>query len=212
METKMTLIEKISKIQKTLKAPKGQFNKFGKYNYRSCEDILEALKPLLNENKLMLTISDEIIKVESKDEKIFKETKDDYGKTSSLVFGGDRFYIKATATITDGETSISTSALAREADDKKGMDNSQLTGATSSYARKYALNGLFLIDDTEDSDDTNDQIVNDEEMQRIQQEVNEKKTDKELGEYYLANKDTVRNKAFFNKIVVAKKATFTPKP
>ena len=122
----MNLVEKVSAIQAELKAPKNQFNKFGGYKYRSCEDILEAVKPLLD--GLMLTVSDEIIML------------------------GDRFYIKATATITDGSNSVSNSALAREALTKKGMDESQITGTASSYARKYALNGLFLIDDTKDAD------------------------------------------------------------
>lgn len=119
-------IEKVAKIQLTLKAPKSQFNKFGKYNYRSCEDIMEGVKPLLN--GLLLTVSDEM----------------------ELV--GDRIYVKATATITDGENSVKNSAFARESLTKKGMDDSQITGTASSYARKYALNGLFCIDDTKDAD------------------------------------------------------------
>lgn len=124
----MEFIEKIVAIQSELKAPKGQYNSFGKYNYRSCEDILEGVKPLLAKHSLVLTIQDGI----------------------ELI--GDRYYVKATATITDGKESISTSAYARESLDKKGMDASQVTGATSSYARKYALNGLLCIDDTKDAD------------------------------------------------------------
>lgn len=124
----MEFIEKIVAIQSELKAPKGQYNSFGKYNYRSCEDILEGVKPLLAKYGLVLTIQDSI----------------------DLI--GDRFYVKATATITDGKDEISTSAYARESLDKKGMDASQVTGATSSYARKYALNGLLAIDDTKDAD------------------------------------------------------------
>ena len=124
----MEFIEKIVAIQSELKAPKGQYNSFGKYNYRSCEDILEGVKPLLAKHGLVLTIQDSI----------------------NLI--GDRFYVKATATITDGKDEISTSAYARESLDKKGMDASQVTGATSSYARKYALNGLLAIDDTKDAD------------------------------------------------------------
>lgn len=120
----------ITKVQSELKAPKGQFNKFGGYKYRNCEDILEAVKPLLSKLGLVITINDELINM------------------------GNRFYIKATATISDGENSISNSALAREAETKKGMDESQITGAASSYARKYALNGLLLIDDTKDADAT----------------------------------------------------------
>ncbi|MDR4078368.1 MAG: ERF family protein [Veillonella sp.] len=124
----MEFIEKIVAIQSELKAPKGQYNSFGKYNYRSCEDILEGVKPLLTKHGLVLTIQDSI----------------------DLI--GDRFYVKATATITDGKEELSTSAYARESLDKKGMDASQVTGATSSYARKYALNGLLAIDDTKDAD------------------------------------------------------------
>lgn len=124
----MEFIEKIAAIQSELKAPKGQYNSFGKYNYRSCEDILEGVKPLLAKHGLVLTIQDSI----------------------DLI--GDRFYVKATATITDGKEQLSTSAYARESLDKKGMDASQVTGATSSYARKYALNGLLAIDDTKDAD------------------------------------------------------------
>ena len=119
----------LNKIQKELKAPKSQKNTFGNYNYRSCEDILEAVKPLLGE--AVLTISDEIVNL------------------------GDRFYVKATATISQGTENVSVSAYARESLEKKGMDSAQITGATSSYARKYALNGLFCIDDTKDADNTN---------------------------------------------------------
>lgn len=124
----MEFIEKIVAIQSELKAPKGQYNSFGKYNYRSCEDILEGVKPLLAKHGLVLTIRDCI----------------------ELI--GDMFYVKATATITDGKEQLSTNAYARESADKKGMDASQVTGATSSYARKYALNGLLAIDDTKDAD------------------------------------------------------------
>ena len=130
----MNIYEKLLKIQTELKAPKGQFNSFGKYNYRSCEDILEGLKPLLDKYKTTLIINDEIVQI------------------------GDRYYIRATATLIDVEKeggSISASAYAREDEKKSGMDLSQLTGSTSSYARKYALNGLFAIDDTRDSDATN---------------------------------------------------------
>lgn len=120
------LINKLAKIQQDLDAPKNQWNDFSNFHYRSCEDILEGLKPLLN--GLVLTMSDDIIAV------------------------GDRIYVKSTATLTDGENSISNSALAREALTKKGMDDSQITGTASSYARKYALNGLFCIDDEKDAD------------------------------------------------------------
>lgn len=124
------LFEVLSKIQKEMKAPKSQFNAFGKYKYRSCEDILEAVKPFLNGT--VLYISDEMVLI------------------------GERYYIKATATLRNGDEAVSVTAYAREEAEKKGMDSSQITGAASSYARKYALNGLFLIDDTKDSDATNE--------------------------------------------------------
>ena len=122
------------KIQTELKAPKTQFNKFGGYQYRSCEDIVEALKPLQEKYKCVVLLNDE------------------------LVIIGDRYYIKATATIINEKgDKLSVSALAREPEIKKGMDESQITGSSSSYARKYALNGLFAIDDTKDADATNNQ-------------------------------------------------------
>lgn len=119
-------IKRVAKIQETLKAPKNQRNNFGNYNYRSCEDIMEGLKPILD--GLVVTVGDDIKMV------------------------GDRIYVVATATITDGENSLTNTAMAREALNKKGMDESQITGTASSYARKYALNGLFMIDDTKDAD------------------------------------------------------------
>ena len=139
----MSLITALATIQKNLKSPKGQFNKFGNYKYRSCEDILEALKPLLN--GLVITISDEIINI------------------------GDRFYVKATATITDGNSTVTTTAFAREEESKKGMDGSQITGAASSYARKYALNGLFGIDDNKDADSTNKHNKSEEKPRGLEQ-------------------------------------------
>ena len=127
----MSIVKKIITVQNELKAPKNQFNAFGKYNYRSCEDILEAVKPLLYAQGLLLTIEDEILTE------------------------GDEFFVEATVKITDGETGITAKAQAGLDLVKKGMDKSQATGAASSYARKYALNGLFLIDDTKDADATN---------------------------------------------------------
>ena len=127
-------MKELIKIQSELKAPKNQRNSFGNYNYRSCEDILEALKPLLLENECCLILRDEMVEI------------------------GGRVYVKATATLTKGDASIGPGsvAYAREPEDRKGMDASQITGAASSYARKYALNGLFLIDDTRDADATNE--------------------------------------------------------
>ena len=125
-------MNKLLQIQSELKAPKNQRNSFGNYNYRSCEDILEAVKPLLAKHECTLIITDDILSL------------------------WDRVYVKATATINDGKDSVSVNAFARESATKKGMDDSQITGSASSYARKYALNGLFLIDDTKDADATND--------------------------------------------------------
>jgi hypothetical protein len=130
---KTTVYRKLLTVQKELKAPKSQYNKFGGYDYRSCEDILQAVKPLLAKAEAALTITD------------------------SLELIGERYYIKATATFVDIETgeSVSIESFAREEEAKKGMDASQITGSASSYARKYALNGLFCIDDTKDADATN---------------------------------------------------------
>ena len=145
----MNIYEKLLKAQVELKAPKGQYNSFGKYKYRSCEDILEALKPVLDKFKLTLFISDEIVEVGGS----YKLEKKD-----EIVETVGRKYVKATITLVNIEKPdeiIKTSALAREEETKKGMDGSQITGASSSYARKYALNGMFMIDDTKDSDSTN---------------------------------------------------------
>ena len=145
----MNIYEKLLKAQVELKAPKGQYNSFGKYKYRSCEDILEALKPVLDKFKLTLFISDEIVEVGGS----YKLEK----KEETIETVG-RKYVKATITLVNTEKPdeiIKTSALAREEETKKGMDGSQITGASSSYARKYALNGMFMIDDTKDSDSTN---------------------------------------------------------
>lgn len=129
----MNIYEKLLSVQTALKAPKSQYNAFGKYNYRNCEDILEAVKPLCKEVKALVFLSDE------------------------LVLIGERYYVQAKATFVDVESTekLCAVAYAREEETKKGMDGSQVTGASSSYARKYALNGLFDIDDTKDSDTTN---------------------------------------------------------
>ena len=153
--------DKLLMIQMDLKAPKGQMNKFGGYKYRSCEDIFEAVKPLLAKHGLVLRTTDELVQI------------------------GERYYVKATAILTDGTETIENVAYAREEETKKGMDGSQITGASSSYARKYALNGLFLIDDVKDSDSTN---TGDDEKQKERLDlivefnklVNETGTDKDL--------------------------------
>lgn len=141
----LNIYQKLRKVQTELKAPKGQYNSFGKYAYRSCEDILEALKPLLDREQLILILNDNM----------------------ELVL--DRIYVKATATLINADDptqTITTSAYAREEETKKGMDGSQVTGASSSYARKYCLNGLFNIDDNKDSDATNTGAGSKEETSR----------------------------------------------
>ena len=149
----MNVYEKLMNIQAELKAPKNQYNAFGKYHYRSCEDILESLKPVLAKHQAAVTISDEIVLI------------------------GNRYYVKATAALIDVEKGdkVEVSAYAREDEQKKGMDVSQLTGSTSSYARKYALNGLFAIDDTKDSDATNKH--GQEKKQNTQKQADEHKKD-----------------------------------
>ena len=150
----LSINEKLSSVQASIKAPKDKYNDFGKYKYRNAESILEAVKPYLASLGLYMTINDSIEQI------------------------GERYYIKATVKITDCETSesIEVSAYAREAEKKSGMDDSQITGSTSSYARKYALNGLFLLDDTKDAD------TNEFHKQVQQGEKNEAEKIKEITE------------------------------
>lgn len=151
---KIDLQSSLAEIQHKLKAPKNQLNKFGGYNYRSLEDIMEAVKPLLVEYGGLLIVSDDIVQF------------------------GDRYYIKATATYTDGQENISTTAYAREPLVKKGMDESQITGAASSYARKYAMNGLLAIDDTKDADSINEHKEEPAPKQSAKKEPQTPKTDR----------------------------------
>lgn len=147
----MTIYEKLALIQQELIAPKNQYNSFGKYNYRSCEDILEGLKPCFKKTKAAVTVSDEVVVI------------------------GERYYIKATATLfcTESGQYIQNTAYAREEGEKKGMDASQVTGSTSSYARKYALNGLFCIDDVKDADSRDNRQQ--EAKEKAQAEADQKK-------------------------------------
>lgn len=177
------ILEKLNVIQSKLKAPKGQYNKFGSYSYRSCEDILEALKPLLAQTKTVLTIKDDI------------------------EFIGDRYYLRAICTLHDAESGekIENAAYARETDTKKRMDAAQITGSVSSYARKYALNGLFAIDDTRD-DDTNENYKqtqkNQSNAQRNAQGVDISKVRNEIAQ-------TLKAKNYdFNKFVEYLKKTY----
>lgn len=153
-------MNKLNEIQQKLKAPKGQYNSFGKYNYRSCEDILEAVKPLLG--KSTLTISDQVVNL------------------------GNRFYIKASVTLKDDKEEWTATAYARESETKKGMDESQITGTASSYARKYALNGLFCIDDTKDADT----MENKEDVTGAIKKLEGAKTIPELTDIFRSLKDS----------------------
>ena len=184
-------MKELLQIQSELKAPKGQFNDYGKYKYRSCEDILEAVKPILKKNNCTLLLSD------------------------SLIYVGERYYIKATATLVNAEgKSVSTEAYAREEETKKGMDASQITGASSSYARKYALNGLLCIDDNKDSDTTNTgdnapaapaktSKEDNAEVEKAIAEINAAKSKEELINAiakYKGNKSVINNLAFINAV------------
>src|SRR5574344_760601 len=184
-------MKELLQIQSELKAPKGQFNAYGKYKYRSCEDILEAVKPILKKCNCTLLLSD------------------------SLIYVGERYYIKATATLVNAEgKSVSTEAYAREEETKKGMDASQITGASSSYARKYALNGLLCIDDNKDSDTTNTgdntpaapakaSKEDNAEVEKAIAEINAAKSKDELVKAiakYKGNKSVINNLAFINAV------------
>ena len=184
----MSVYTKLLNVQSELKAPKSQYNSFGKYKYRSCEDILEALKPLLFKYKATLILSDEIVLI------------------------GDRYYLKATAKIIDIEdgATIENYALAREDETKKGQDLAQVTGSVSSYARKYALNGLFAIDDTKDSDATNKHDKDKSAQLDTTDRWTNKLSDKQISRLYAIayskgiDKDTVKKHVFkkFTKDVV----------
>lgn len=157
MADKKGIYEKLMTVQQTLKAPKNQYNSFGKYKYRSCEDILEGLKPCLKEVKAAVTIDDEIVEI------------------------GGRVYVKATANFHDAESDaiVVNTAYAREPETKTGMDLAQLTGATSSYARKYALNGLFMIDDNKDADTDEAKVEADAKAKKTPSEKDMKDAEKQ---------------------------------
>lgn len=189
-------MKRIIEIQQKLKAPKNQYNSFGGYKYRSCEDILEGVKPLLAEFKLCLILKDDIVNV------------------------NDRYYVKATATIYDdeGKEIVSSSSMAREELNKKGMDSSQITGATSSYARKYALNGLFAIDDAKDADATNTHNKTEKKAKEIDKMNNDLDIFEglkscsdivNLQKYFKANYKNVIDKNKFIKIKDIKKKELT---
>jgi hypothetical protein len=177
---------KLAEIQAKVKAPKGQFNSFGKYNYRSAEDILEAVKQVVNPMGYSITISDTIINV------------------------GDRYYIKATATLSNGKETYSTDGYAREEESKKGMDGSQVTGASSSYARKYALNGLFALDDTKDSDATNTHGKEEaKSLQMWKQEIDKCESIDSLNVLYALSKKDIDGNQDILSLFKTKKLSFT---
>ena len=168
----MKLHEKLLAIQTKVKAPKGQYNKFGNFTYRSAEDILESVKPLNAEQGLVLTLSDEIKEI------------------------AGRIYVVATATISDGTDELKVSAFAREPESKKGMDESQITGATSSYARKYALNGLYAIDDNKDADTDehyNQQNNGNQKAKSQAKEPTKEEQNKELHDFVKDYKNKFKN-------------------
>lgn len=182
------IYKKLLEIQTELKAPKGQYNSFGKYKYRSCEDILEAVKPICKKNNATLIIADELQNI------------------------GDRYYIKATATIIDIEDGsvLSNTAYAREEEIKKGMDGSQITGTASSYARKYALNGLFCIDDTKDADTDEykeqtekDKIIDNKLVEGLNMAIEKSQIDQKaveliLNQYGYTNTAEIKMKDYMN--------------
>lgn len=172
---KKEFIEKIARVQKELKAPKSKYNSFGNYNYRSTEDILEAAKPLLSAEGLVLNITDKLENI------------------------GERYYVKATAAITDGEDSFFSSAYARECAGKKGMDESQITGSASTYARKYALNGLFCIDDTKDADTDEQEKERSKRAKKDAEPVYCTRCGKQLKEEIKGSKVTYTAQEYFDK-------------
>lgn len=179
-------MEELRIIQQKLKAPKGQYNSFGKYAYRSCEDIFAAAKPLAHENECSLFTSEEVVLI------------------------GDRIYIKSTATLTNKDgVSVSASSYAREEETKKGMDAAQITGATISYARKFALGGLFGIDDTKDADALNVNRAytsNNNTLKKLKAEIENAQTVQSLTEIYKANPEMHSDQSFMTALTERKKA------
>lgn len=184
---KLNIYTLLSGIQASLKAPKSQYNAYGKYRYRSAEDILNALKPMLKEAGLVLLLSDDIFEV------------------------AGRVYVRSTAKLTDGDATITNTAFAREDQERKGMDGAQITGSASSYARKYALNGMFCIDDVKDSDFTNTgqtKQANHEHAERIallKQEVLSARTVEGLQIVWQQSADMQKDPDFINIVKARKK-------
>ena len=210
------IYKKLLEIQIELKAPKGQYNSFGKYKYRSCEDILEAVKPICKKHNVTLIISDEIVSIGDNSSTTYTENYYDKDlkkeNVRNVVTGGQRYYIKATATIIDIEdgSNLSNTAYAREEETKKGMDGSQITGTASSYARKYALNGLFCIDDTKDADTDEykeqtekDKIIDNKLVEGLNMAIEKSQIDQKaveliLNQYGYTNTAEIKMKDYMN--------------
>lgn len=210
------IYKKLLEIQTELKAPKGQYNSFGKYKYRSCEDILEAVKPICKKHNVTLIISDEIVSIGDNSSTTYTENYYDKDlkkeNVRNVVTGGQRYYIKATATIIDIEDGsvLSNTAYAREEETKKGMDGSQITGTASSYARKYALNGLFCIDDTKDADTDEykeqteqDKIIDNKMVEGLNMAIEKAQIDQKaveliLNQYGYTNTAEIKMKDYMN--------------
>lgn len=206
--TEKTIHEKLFEIQQALKAPKDAHNGFGGYNYRSAEAILEAVKPHLSAHKCTVIVSEEVIVLGANNPQQFTSLNSK-GKEIKEVYGCQHFYIKATATISDGKDSVQTSSFARESENKAGMDDSQITGSASSYARKYALGGLFAIDDNKDADATNNGTDNTDNVPPIKKggdiasKVASLNTVAEVNSFIAKNQNTVSDK---NELMTACKA------
>lgn len=210
------IYKKLLEIQTELKAPKGQYNSFGKYKYRSCEDILEAVKPICKKHNVTLIISDEIVSIGDNSSTTYTENYYDKDlkkeNVRNVVTGGQRYYIKATATIIDIEdgSTLSNTSYAREEETKKGMDGSQITGTASSYARKYALNGLFCIDDTKDADTDEykeqtekDKIIDNKLVEGLNMAIEKSQIDQKaveliLNQYGYTNTAEIKMKDYMN--------------
>ena len=210
------IYKKLLEIQTELKAPKGQYNSFGKYKYRSCEDILEAVKPICKKHNVTLIISDEIVSIGDNSSTTYTENYYDKDlkkeNVRNVVTGGQRYYIKATATIIDIEdgSNLSNTAYAREEETKKGMDGSQITGTASIYARKYALNGLFCIDDTKDADTDEykeqtekDKIIDNKLVEGLNMAIEKSQIDQKaveliLNQYGYTNTAEIKMKDYMN--------------
>lgn len=184
-EAELSPAKTLAHIQAQVKAPKAQFNAFGKYKYRSAEDILEAVKPVINAAGYYLIISDRVVQI------------------------GDRYYVEAYVLLTNGTITYSATAYAREEEQKKGMDGSQITGAASSYARKYALSGLFALDDNADADRTNTDEPKDSLFVDWQNIIDDCKTQAELLRLYDANKETIERSPNIKSLFTKRKQSLT---